>query len=92
MSDKTLDSEALEKVINYLYLYIDDVKKNVNDMLHAACDCVESMDGDNYSRAAWREINKCASELRKNLQEAEELRFKIIEKKNEIEESEKILD
>ena len=92
MSNVTLDSEALAEAANDLSSYIEEIKGNISNMQKAAQDCVDNMENDTYSKAALNQIEKCIAELQKNLAAAEDLRGRILTKKNEIEESEKILN
>jgi len=92
MSNVTLDSEALAEAADDLSSYIEEIKSNISNMQKAARDCVDNMEHDTYSNAALDQIEKCIAELQKNLTAAEELRGRILAKKQEIEDSEKILN
>ena len=91
MSNITLDSSALAEAANDLSSYIEEVKENIQKMQEAAQDCVDNMEKDSYSQSALAQITETISQLRGNLEKAEDLKRRILEKKNEIEESGKIL-
>ena len=91
MSNITLDSAALAEAANDLSSYIDEVKENIRKMQEAAQDCIDNMEKDSYSQSALTQITETISQLRGNLEKAEDLKRRIIDKKNEIEESGKIL-
>lgn len=87
MAGTTVDTEALDQVAGALSTYINDVNSCITRMKTAATDCSDNMGNDVYSQRAIANLNSCVSELQKALLEAGELRQKIINKKNAIEDS-----
>lgn len=87
MSKLTVDTEALEKAAAALTKYIESVSNNIQKMKDAATDCGDNMGSDAYSNKAISNLEACVKELSKTLNEAVELRKKILDKKKQIEDS-----
>lgn len=90
----TLDSEALDEAAKYLSAYILAVKEDIGQMKAAKQDFLDNMrrDGkEEYSLKLSKKIIKALEVLESNMKTAEKLETRIIKKKNEIEESGKIL-
>ena len=60
---------------------------NIQKMKDAATDCSDNMGSDVYSQKAIAKLETCAKDLQKTLNEASELRKKILNKKKQIEDS-----
>ena len=86
MAGKLVETDALEQVAAALGTYSSEVRHNILKMKDAAQDCSD-MGNDVYSRNAIAKLEECVSELKKTITEADELRERILRKKNEIEES-----
>lgn len=87
MAGKTVDTESLGQAAAALGTYISEVNSNIQKMQDAAQDCSDNMGSDVYSKNAISKLGACAKELSKTIQEAEELRKKILAKKRQIEDS-----
>ena len=87
MAGKTVDTESLGQAAAALGTYFADVKSNIQKMNDAAQDCSDNMGSDVYSRKAIANLQACAKELSRTIQEAENLRRKILTKKQQIEDS-----
>ena len=87
MAMNTVDAEALAQAAAALSTYIGNLKENIQKMKDAATDCSDNMGSDVYSQKAITKLQGCISGLSKSLQEAENLRKKILIKKKQIEES-----
>ena len=87
MANKTVDTEALGQAANALSTYIEAVQNNIQKMKDAATDCSDNMGSDVYSQKAIAKLEICAKDLQKTLNEASELRKKILNKKKQIEDS-----
>ena len=87
MAGKTVDTDSLGQAAAALGTYISDVKSNIQKMQDAAQDCSDNMGSDVYSKNAISKLGACAKELSKTIQEAEELKKKILAKKRQIEDS-----
>lgn len=87
MADKPMDSESLEQAAAALSTYICEVQDNIQKMQDAAIDCSDNMGSDVYSQVAIQKLQDCIKELNKTLEQAEELRVKILNQKRKIEDS-----
>lgn len=87
MAGKTVDSEALGQAAAALAVYISGVQENIQQMRDAATDCSDNMGSDVYSQKAIAKLQDCIKELTVTLDEAQELRRKILTKKQQIESS-----
>ena len=87
MANNTVDTESLGQAAAALSTYIEEVNGNIRKMKDAATDCSDNMGSDVYSQKAISKLETCANELSKTLQEAAELRDKILAKKRQIEDS-----
>ena len=85
MSGTTVDIEALDQAAFALSAYIGEVSQSVQKMRDAARDCSDNMGNDVYSQKAIMNLGDCANELSKAMTEAEDLRKKILAKKQQIE-------
>ena len=87
MAGKTVDTDSLGQAAAALGTYISEVNSNIQKMQDAAQDCSDNMGSDVYSKNAISKLGACAKELSKTIQEAEELKKKILAKKRQIEDS-----
>lgn len=87
MTGVTVDTDALQQAVNALSTYIESVSNSIQKMKDAAIDCSDNMGSDAYSHKAIEELEECAQELSIALKDAEELRSKILAKKQQIENS-----
>ena len=87
MAGITVDSEALGQAATALGKYIADVQQNIKKMQDAATDCNDNMGKDVYSQRAIEKLQSCAMELSKTVEQAEDLRKRILKKKREIDDS-----
>ena len=87
MAGITVDTDALQQAANALSTYIESVSDSIQKMKDAAIDCSDNMGSDAYSQKAIEELEVCAQELSITLRNAEELRSKILARKQQIEHS-----
>lgn len=87
MANKVVDTDSLGQAAQALSVYIEEVSENIQKMRDAATDCSDNMGSDVYSQKAISKLEVCANEISKTLQDASELRDKILEKKRQIEDS-----
>lgn len=83
---RNTETEALGTVAAALERYISDMNVNIQKMTDAARDCSDNMGSDKYSANAIADLEECIKKLVQAMEEAEEIRRRIIETKNIIEE------
>ncbi len=89
MAGKTVETDALMQAAQALSNFINEVQESIRKMQDAATDCADNMGNDVYSQKAISKLQACTKELSKATTEAAELRTKILNKKRQIEESQR---
>lgn len=84
MSNTYLDDEDLEMAAAALQEYIDDVQSNIDIMKRAATDCSDNLGSDVFSARAVTQVEECAAKLSGTLEQAAELKARILAKAQEI--------
>lgn len=79
-------TEALGTVAAALERYVSDMNLNIQKMKDAARDCSDNMGSDKYSANAIADLEECIRKLVQAMEDAEEIRRRIIDTKNIIEE------
>ncbi len=86
MGKGNTETNALGTVAAALERYISDMNMNMQKMKDAARDCSDNMGSDKYSANAIADLEECIKKLGQAMEDAEEIRRRIIETKNTIEE------
>lgn len=89
MAGTTVDTESLGQAANALGTYIGEVQGNIQKMQDAATDCSDNMGSDVYSQKAISRLGDCIKKLNATIQEAKSLQTTILNKKRQIEESQR---
>ena len=84
MAQKTVETQSLKLAAEGLEKYILEVQESIKQMKNAAIDCSDNLDHDVYTTRAINDLEECVVELNKGLEEAKNLREKIINRYNAI--------
>lgn len=87
MAGITVDTDALDQAATALGTYISEVLESIHKMRDAAVDCSDNMGSDLYSQKAIEKLGICIKDLSQTIQEAQDLRKKILAKKSAVESS-----
>lgn len=86
MGTGNTETNALGRVAAALERYISDMNENIQKMRDAARDCSDNMGSDKYSANAIADLEECIKKLERAMNDAEEIRRRLIDTKNTIEE------
>ena len=90
MASRTVETEALGQAANALSNYADQIQQYIRKMQDAATDCSDNMGNDVYSQNAINKLQDCVQEVSKTIAQANGLMRKIIAKKRQIEDSQRM--